>query len=255
MATGVLVLGVEAGTRALQFIADASKAYEATARLGQSTNTDDAEGEVSFTADPTSVTDDEIAAALARQIGRIEQRPPAFSAIKVAGVRSYAKARAGTEIELPARPVQVHGISVREIRRAAGFVDVDFSIECGKGTYVRAVARDLGAALGVGGHLTALRRTRNAGFTLADAAPLDAPRAGWLDLAPALARFLPAVQVSETAAIDVRHGRPLPWPLPAPADAIAVLDQAGTEVLAIGKYLPESGQLGYHAVLAVDMAG
>lgn len=255
MATGVLVLGVEAGTRALQFIADAAKSYEATARLGQSTNTDDADGEVIATSDTTLVAPADIRDALAAQVGLVGQRPPAFSAIKVAGVRAYARARTGAEVALAARPVRINAISVRDIRRVDGFIDVDFTIDCGKGTYVRAVARDLGDALGVGGHLTALRRTDNAGFTLADAAPLDDPRAGWLDLAPALARFLPVFQVDSAAAADIRHGRPLAWPLPAPADAIALLDASGTTVLAIGKYLPDSGQLGYHAVLETDMAG
>lgn len=171
MATGVLILGVNRATRLLGHLALHDKAYDATIRLGQATVTDDAEGEVVSAAGAAGVTDEVIATAMASLTGDIAQRPSAVSAIKVDGQRSYARVRAGEQVELAARPVTVSRFEVlaRRDTEADGVavVDLDVTVECSTGTYVRALARDLGVALGTGGHLTALRRTRVGGFDLA----------------------------------------------------------------------------------------
>jgi tRNA pseudouridine55 synthase len=148
------------------------KAYDATVRLGVSTTTDDAEGEVTATADAGRLTGDAVRTALEAFVGDIEQVPTAVSAIKVDGKRAYARVRAGEEVELAPRPVTVHELVVRDVRTGAGVTDVDLSVRCSSGTYIRAIARDLGAALGVGGHLTALRRTAVGAFDLSVARTL-----------------------------------------------------------------------------------
>src|SRR5437016_9474004 len=158
MATGVLVVGVEKTTRLLGHLALTRKAYDATIRLGQATVTDDAEGEVTATADAAHLRDAEILAAIGPLTGEILQVPSSVSAIKVNGVRSYARVRSGDEVKLAARPVTVYAFDVHGIRRSNDVIDVDVSVACSSGTYIRALARDLGGALGVGGHLTALRR-------------------------------------------------------------------------------------------------
>jgi tRNA pseudouridine55 synthase len=177
MATGVLVLGVGRATRLLTFLVGCDKAYAATIRLGQQTVTDDAEGEVTASVPADGVTGDRLAAAVADLTGAIEQVPSAVSAIKVKGERSYTRVRAGEDVELPARPVTVSRFDVLGTRPAVvdgtPVLDVDVEVEVSSGTYVRALARDLGAALGVGGHLTALRRTRVGAFALEQAHPLD----------------------------------------------------------------------------------
>lgn len=177
MATGVLVLGVERATRLLTFLVGADKSYTATVRLGAATVTDDAEGDVVSRADASGVTDDALAAAVARLTGPIEQVPSAVSAIKVDGRRSYARVRAGEDVELPPRAVTVHRFAVVATRAltvdGVPQVDVDVEVDCSSGTYVRALARDLGRDLGVGGHLTALRRTRVGGYGLETARTLD----------------------------------------------------------------------------------
>ncbi|MFD4294952.1 tRNA pseudouridine(55) synthase TruB [Rhodococcus sp. NPDC058505] len=173
MATGVLVLGVERATKLLGLLSLTTKAYSATIRLGQSTSTDDAEGEVLADADASAVGDEQVAAVIATLTGNIEQVPTRVSAIKVDGQRAHKLVREGAEFELEARPVTVDRFDVTAIRRPGTFVDVDVEVECSSGTYVRALARDLGAALGVGGHLTALRRTRVGPFTLEHARTLD----------------------------------------------------------------------------------
>ena len=172
MATGVLVCGVGRGTKLLGHLALDTKAYTATIRLGAATTTDDAEGEVVTTADPSAVGDDAVADGIAALTGPILQVPSSVSAIKVDGRRAYARVRAGEAVVLPPRPVTVEAFTLLARRGA----DLDVAVECSSGTYVRALARDLGAALGVGGHLTALRRTRVGPFHL-DARP-DAARAG-----------------------------------------------------------------------------
>ncbi|GAA2054036.1 tRNA pseudouridine(55) synthase TruB [Catenulispora yoronensis] len=214
MATGVLVVGVEKTTRLLGHLALTRKTYEATIRLGQSTVTDDAEGEVTATADASNVSDDMVGGAIASFTGAIAQRPSAVSAIKVDGVRSYQRVRDGEEVELAARPVTVFGFQVHALRRTGTLLDVDVTVECSSGTYIRALARDLGAALGVGGHLTMLRRTAVGPYTLAAARPLAeltelVQAGGELPLVPldAAARAaFPAREVSEQEAASVAHG-------------------------------------------------
>ncbi|GAA4218471.1 tRNA pseudouridine(55) synthase TruB [Actinocatenispora rupis] len=215
MATGVLVLAVGRATRLLTYVTGCDKAYEATVRLGRSTVTDDAEGEPTGGAPADAVTDDAVRAALVPLTGEIRQVPSAVSAIKINGERAYKRVRAGDTVELPARPVTVSRLDVHAMRREPdGLLDVDVTVECSSGTYVRAIARDLGAALGVGGHLTALRRTRVGGFTLAEArtldelADLDDPVT--LPMAAAAARILPGREVDAAAARTVAHGGPLP---------------------------------------------
>jgi tRNA pseudouridine55 synthase len=177
MATGVLVIGVERATRLLTYVIGATKRYQATIRLGQATVTDDAEGEVTASAsaaEVTEVTDDRIRAELSRLTGTIEQVPSAVSAIKVNGQRAYARVRAGEEVTLAARRVTVSRLVLGDLRPVGDDrLDLDVDVECSSGTYVRAIARDLGAALAVGGHLTALRRTAVGAFTLAEAETLD----------------------------------------------------------------------------------
>jgi tRNA pseudouridine55 synthase len=211
MATGVLVLGVGRATRLLGHLQLADKEYDATIRLGESTVTDDAEGDVVATADASHLTSDEIRAAMEPLTGEIEQVPTAVSAIKVGGKRSYARVRAGEDVQLQARPVSVSVFEVRDMRHTGKVVDVDVHVACSTGTYVRALARDLGAALGVGGHLTALRRTRVGGFTLVDAKTLEQLESAFplVTLADAARAAFPTLDLDEVTAQAVRHGRKL----------------------------------------------
>jgi tRNA pseudouridine55 synthase len=216
MATGVLVIGVGRATRLLAYVIGAEKAYEATIRLGQATVTDDAEGEVTATVAADAVTDEAIEAGLAALTGEIEQVPSAVSAIKVDGRRAYQRVRAGEQVALAARRVVVSRLDLREIRRdQAGLVDVDIAVTCSSGTYIRAIARDLGTALGVGGHLTALRRTVVGGFTLAEAATLEkleqrAPAVVAMTLTEAARRAFPHREASAEQARQLAHGGRLP---------------------------------------------
>ncbi|MBA3744766.1 tRNA pseudouridine(55) synthase TruB [Sporichthya sp.] len=179
MATGVLVVGIERATRLLGHLAGGDKSYAATIRLGAATDTDDAMGMVTASADASAVGDEAIAAGIAVLSGDIEQVPSTISAIKVDGKRAYSRARAGEEVELAARAVQVERFAVLATRRAGEYVDLDVEVDCSTGTYIRALARDLGAGLGVGGHLTALRRTRVGPFGLDGAHTLDELAETW----------------------------------------------------------------------------
>lgn len=208
MATGVLVLGVGKATRLLGHLALTEKGYDATIRLGESTNTDDAEGEITATASAAAVADEALAAGIAALTGSIEQVPPQVSAIKVNGQRAYKMARKGEEVELAARPVTVHEFRVLDVRRHGEVIDVDASVSCSSGTYIRALARDLGASLGCGGHLTALRRTRVGPYDLAMARTLDqlGEKLEILPMAEAVAAVFPRRDVSEDDARKVAHG-------------------------------------------------
>jgi tRNA pseudouridine55 synthase len=214
MATGVLILGVGRATRLLTYVIGAQKGYAATIRLGQSTITDDAEGEVVGGEPAGAVVDARIAAGIAGLTGEISQVPSAVSAIKVDGRRSYARVRAGEQVELAARKVTVSRFDLLATRRQDDLIDLDVEVTCSSGTYIRALARDLGNALGVGGHLTALRRTSVGGFTLAEAVTLDelAERADpiTLPLAEAAARFFVRRDVTEEQARVLGHGGRLP---------------------------------------------
>lgn len=166
MATGVLVLGFNNGTKLLQYITDGDKSYSATIVLGATTSTDDHEGEILATVDASDIRDEDVMGVLAKMNGEIMQRPTRVSAIKVDGKRAYDRARAGEDFELPARKVFISQLSIKEIRHKEATTLVDIDVTCSAGTYIRAIARDLGEALQVGGHLNVLRRTRVAGFTL-----------------------------------------------------------------------------------------
>lgn len=169
MATGVLVLGFGNGTRLLQYITDGDKSYRATIVLGSSTITDDKEGEVIATTNAAGVADSEIAQVLKTMVGTMAQRPSSVSAVKVGGERAYDRVRAGEKFELEPRQITITQLDILAIRHLAATTEVDIEVTCSAGTFIRAIARDLGEALEVGGHLSALRRTRVAGFTEKDA--------------------------------------------------------------------------------------
>ncbi|WRH26419.1 tRNA pseudouridine(55) synthase TruB [Arthrobacter sp. JZ12] len=211
MATGVLVVGVNRATRLLTYIVGTSKTYTATIRLGQSTVTDDAEGEVTSQTSAADVTAEAIGAAVGRFIGPIEQVPSSVSAIKVNGERAYARVRSGEEVALAARPVTVHSFEIHDVRRIGdGAVqDVDVTVRCSSGTYIRALARDLGAALGVGGHLTVLRRTEVGPYALDQASSLDELASDFrmLDMDSAARALFPSRELDDREALDLSHGR------------------------------------------------
>ena len=169
MATGVLVLGVGIATRLLTYITDGKKTYEATISLGKSTHTDDKEGDLTFTADQEAVlkiTDDQIKAELAKFIGTIKQRPSSVSAIKIDGKSAHARVRAGESVEIAERDVTIYELVTKDIRHISNAIEVDISVTCSAGTYIRAIARDLGNDLKVGGHLIALRRSLVSPFSI-----------------------------------------------------------------------------------------
>lgn len=227
MATGVLVLGLGRGTKLLTYITGVSKTYLATIRLGSSTPTDDADSEPDRFADAAelaAVDTPAIEAAVAKLRGPIDQVPSAVSAIKVDGRRSYARVRAGEDVELTPRRVEISSFEIIDIRFAPeGHIDIDVEVDCSSGTYVRALARDLGADLGVYGHLTALRRTRVGDFELVQAvalpADLDAPAPALMTLAEAARTVLPVVTVGVDHATALMQGKTVPstgWSAEAP---------------------------------------
>jgi tRNA pseudouridine55 synthase len=216
MATGVLVVGIERATKILGLLTTTDKSYSATIRLGQTTSTEDAEGELLQSVPADHVTDGQIEQAVAALCGEIDQIPSAVSAVKVGGQRAYKLAREGQTVELKARRVRIDRFEVRVVRRQIegvdGVIDVDVEVDCSSGTYIRALARDVGATLRVGGHLTALRRTRVGGFGLDEARTLDeladAPRLSY-SLDEACLQSFPRRNLSQAEAEDTRHGRPL----------------------------------------------
>lgn len=218
MATGVLVIGIGRATRLLGLISGTEKSYSATIRLGQASSTDDAEGEVRVIADASGLPFPAVLAAIEDLSGAILQQPSAVSAIKVAGKRAYQRVRAGEDVELAARPVvvRVFDVLARRPDPGAGVLDLDVEVVCSSGTYIRALARDLGAALGVGGHLTALRRDSVGGFAAVEAQQLaeleadpDALPAVVMSLSEAAAAQFPVLCVGPDQAGSIRHGRPL----------------------------------------------
>lgn len=216
MATGVLVIGIERATKILGLVTGAAKSYAATIRLGESTSTEDAEGEVLQHVSATHLSDEAIATAIAGFRGDIMQVPSAVSAVKVGGQRAYRLAREGRSVELAARPVCIDRFEMLAVRRLGSLIDVDAEIDCSSGTYIRALARDLGSALGVGAHLTALRRTRVGRFGLDQARPLDQiaeqPELS-LNLDEACLLLFPRRALTLEEADAAANGRPL-----APAD-------------------------------------
>jgi tRNA pseudouridine55 synthase len=231
MATGVLVVGVGRGTRLLGHLALSDKDYDATIRLGVTTTTDDADGEIVAERDPGGIGDEALAAAMARFVGDIDQVPSAVSAVKVDGQRAYKRVRRGEDVQIPPRSVHVARFAV-VARRGA---DVDVRVSCSTGTYVRALARDLGEVLGVGAHLTALRRTRVGGFTLEQARTLDelAQALAVIPLADAVAAAFPRVDVSDDDARRLAHGQRVELDT-APPGPFGVFTGDGT-VVALGE--------------------
>ena len=213
MATGLLVIGIEGATRLLTYIVGADKTYTATIRLGARTTTDDAEGELVDSADAgawAGVDDGAVRNGIRSLTGAISQVPSSVSAIKVAGRRAYDLVRAGESVELAAREVTVSRFDLLAQRRTDGFLDLDVIVDCSSGTYIRALGRDLGDLLGVGGHLTALRRTRVGGFAIEGAVGIDdLVGAATLTPAEAAARVLPVLSVTAEEARDLRHGKRL----------------------------------------------
>lgn len=253
MATGVLVLGIGRGTKLLTFLVGADKAYSATIRLGQATITDDAEGEITATGDVAGIDRSAVEAAVARLTGDIEQVPSAVSAIKVKGERSYARVRAGEDVDLPARPVTVSRFDVLDVRaaRAEGVdvLDVDVVVEVSSGTYVRALARDLGADLGSHGHLTSLRRSRVGGLTLAHAHTLeelaalreDGGEAADLPMTPLAEAARAALTTREISAEQARSlgfGQRIPSAEPGRAEPVAALDPEGDLIAVLDESRP-----------------
>lgn len=237
MATGVLVLGVDRATRLLGHLVLTEKAYDATIRLGVATTTDDAEGEVTASAATGHLDEATVRSALAEFVGDIEQVPTAVSAIKVDGKRAYQRVRDGEQVTLAARSVTVHALEVHSVRPVGEHLDVEVSLRCSSGTYVRAIARDLGAALGVGGHLTALRRTAVGPYGLDVARTLEEleqdPEV--LSLATAVRAAFPAVELGAETAGHVRVGRAIDLSIP----GLSALFDPDGEFLAL--YEPREG--------------
>jgi tRNA pseudouridine55 synthase len=231
MATGVLVVGLGHATRLLRFVSGLDKSYEATIRLGQGTVTDDAEGETTqqpgWEWDPAGLS-----AAISALTGDISQVPSAVSAIKVDGVRSYTRVRAGNDVELAARPISIRRFEMCGAPRPqpGRLVDVDVVVECSSGTYIRALARDLGAALGSAGHLTALRRTTLGPVAAAECGPPEAPTV--VDVVPLLGRILPELPLADDAARLVRNGRGVQVDAP-DGTYLAIADGAWVSVLRV----------------------
>lgn len=239
MATGVLVLGVNRATRLLGHLTLTEKAYDGTIRLGASTTTDDAEGDLVSTASARGLDEARIRAGLASFVGDIEQVPTAVSAIKVEGRRAYDRVRDGEDVQLAARPVTIHQLEVHRVRPAGELVDVDVSVRCSSGTYIRAIARDLGAELGVGGHLGALRRTAVGPFALDHAHTLEqlAEELTMLPIAEAARATFPSRDLGQAQAGDVRHGRQIDTDL----DGLTALFAPDGEFLALYEPSHEQG--------------
>jgi tRNA pseudouridine55 synthase len=253
MATGVLVLGVGRATRLLTFLVGCDKDYTATVRLGQATLTDDAEGEVTASAGASGIDRDAVLAAADHLTGDIEQVPSAVSAIKVKGERAYARVRSGEAVELAARPVTVGRFDVGDLRvgDVAGVpvLDVDVEVTVSSGTYVRALARDLGGALGCGGHLTALRRTRVGGFAIADAHPLadlearQGERMPVTPLADAARATFAVRDLDEAQARTLGYGQRLDSAVPGRTQPVAAIGPDGTLVAMLDESRPTARSL------------
>jgi tRNA pseudouridine55 synthase len=212
MATGILVLGFNNGTRLLQYITDGDKDYCATMVLGSATVTDDSQGEVISTADVSKVTDQQINDELTKMRGTILQRPSSVSAVKIDGERAYKRVRSGEDVVLPAREVTISTLEIKQIRRIDIRIEIDIEVTCSAGTFIRAIARDCGAALGVGGHLNSLRRTRIAGFGLERAITLDQLKSKdfeTLDIADVARSTFAVREIALDEKIELSFGRAL----------------------------------------------
>ena len=243
MATGLLVLGIESGTKLLTFVVGADKTYEATIRLGSSTITDDREGETLKTATPeqlSSVTLDQINLELEKLRGVIQQVPSAVSAIKVNGEKAYDRVRAGEVFELKSREVTISRLDVvGDVRRDDNFIELDVIVDCSSGTYIRAIARDLGEALGVGGHLTSLRRSRIGSFDVENAMQLEGFEGELpiLKSVEAVTSVLPTLDITSEETLAIRQGKRIAHQLAeitaltCQGVLVAVAESAGTHSL------------------------
>jgi tRNA pseudouridine55 synthase len=235
MATGVLVLGFGNGTRLLQYITDGDKSYTATIVLGASTVTDDHEGEILISTDAHAVDDAEVMRILSEMVGVISQRPSSVSAVKVDGERAYDRVRAGEVFELAARTVTISSLQVLDIRHLESTTEVDIDVTCSAGTFIRAIARDLGDELKVGGHLRALRRTRVAGFALDVATSIEdlkAKKFTALHLTDVARRTFDARELTVEEVRELSYGRPL---LPSAKDGIVAGISGDNELIALLK--------------------
>jgi tRNA pseudouridine55 synthase len=223
MATGVLVIGIGSATRLLQYVTDGLKEYEATIRLGSATHTDDREGEVISTADASMISDDQIQGGLTALTGKIMQKPSAVSAIKIDGKRAHERVRDGEDVDIPAREVEVNSIDILVINRTANFVDIDIRVKCSAGTYIRAIARDLGLALDVGGHLTSLRRTLVSPFAIAEASDWESGEP--ITVADGISKILPTRTLDFAEMNEISFGRYLD--LNSESGVVAALSPAG----------------------------
>ena len=248
MATGVLVLGFGNGTRLLQYITDGDKSYTATIVLGASTITDDREGEVISEVSAAHISDEEIKSGLAKMVGEIQQRPSSVSAVKVDGERAYDRVRAGEVFELAARTITISSLNVLEIRRPGSRIEIDIDVTCSAGTFIRAIARDLGSDLQVGGHLSVLRRTRVAGFPISQASSFEELKAQTFTPLALSDVARATFQVRELALDEVSElsfGRPL---APNPSDEIFAALSPDDRLIALLKN--ESGKAKPIAVFA-----
>ncbi|MEY3893966.1 MAG: hypothetical protein RIR78_744 [Actinomycetota bacterium] len=212
MATGVLVLGFGNGTRLLQYITDGDKSYVATVVLGAATVTDDQEGEVISEADASDISDAQIKSGLSKMVGEIQQRPSSVSAVKVAGERAYDRVRAGEVFELAARTITISSLNILDIRRNGTRIEIDIDVTCSAGTFIRAIARDLGDDLKVGGHLSALRRTRVAGFSIDQAISFEALKGqefSALELSDVARQTFQVRELALDEVAELSFGRPL----------------------------------------------
>jgi tRNA pseudouridine55 synthase len=223
MATGVLVLGIGSATRLLQYVTDGIKKYEATIRLGQSTHTDDREGEVIATSNASALSEDEIRSAIKNFIGKIKQKPSSVSAIKIDGKRAHQRVRDGEVVDIPARDVEVMDIEVTGISKTGDFTDVQVTVTCSAGTYIRAIARDLGDVLKVGGHLTSLNRTLVSPFDISECADLADSKL--ISTADGISRILPVRTIDLPEASEISFGRAIA--ASNKSGAVAALDQGG----------------------------
>lgn len=234
MATGMLVLGIGRGTRLLGYLTASDKEYVATIRLGIATDTDDAQGEITKKISAQKITDAQILETVRDYRGHIWQRPSNVSAIKIDGKRAYARVRDGEEIEIPQRQVMVHDLEILSIEHVAqeNVIDVRVRVVCSAGTYIRALARDIGEQLGVGGHLTSLRRTRSGVFTdMVELSALeDNPQ--FIPLADAVRAAFPVVVIPDTDIVRARHGVKITAPIDAGSGVSAVFTLAG-EVISL----------------------
>lgn len=251
MATGVLVLGLNNATRLLDFIVAGNKEYEATVRLGQSTVTDDKEGEVLATGPASHLNDSQILEAFAKYVGKFAQLPAKVSAKKVDGKRAHNLVRAGIDFELKPKEVEVFDLQVLNIKRTEQFVDVDIKVRCSAGTYIRSIARDTGDDLEVGGHLTALHRTNVEPFDISQAQNLDADL-HLIDLFTATTSILQTVEADEVFAQKIVVGKPLPTNLVSKPGVFAIVHQ--NRVMALAEQ-SDTGNVIYRAVLSTEVAG